>query len=62
MMASYLQMDRIQRRWHDIATTYAAKKQGRSYNVSAIMAKSYAYHLEKINDYRDNETYLDGKE
>jgi hypothetical protein len=29
------------------ATTYQTKKQGKSYNVSAIMAKGYEYHQER---------------
>ena len=29
-------------------TTYVAKKQNKSYNASAVMAKTYAYHLEHI--------------
>ena len=36
-------------------SSYAAKKQGRSYNLSSIMATTYAYHLRYPNDaYIDN--------
>ena len=38
-------------------TIYIAKKQGRSYNASAIMAKGYAYHLDHLTD--TTETYVD---
>jgi hypothetical protein len=41
-------------------TTYAAKKQGRSYNASAVMAKSYAYHLDHLEGNGESESYLDG--
>ena len=39
------------------ATTYAAKKQGQNYNVSAIMAKSFAYHIDHLES---AENYVDG--
>ena len=39
------------------ATVYAAKKQGRNYNVSAIMAKGYAYHLQRLQ--QASATYID---
>lgn len=39
------------------ATTYAAKKQGRNFNVSAVMAKTYAYHLDNLESV---ERYVDG--
>lgn len=29
---------------------YAAKKQNRTHNLSAIMAKGYAYHIQQLND------------
>ena len=29
-------------------TLYALKKQGRNYNISAVMAKGYAYHLDHL--------------
>lgn len=41
-------------------TTYAAKKQGRNYNASAIMAKAYAYHLEHLQANGGFESYLEG--
>ena len=31
-------------------TVYAAKKQNRTHNLSAIMAKGYAYHIQQLND------------
>ena len=31
-------------------TVYLAKKQGRNYNVSAILAKGYEYHLNHLQD------------
>ncbi len=40
------------------STLYAAKKQGRNYNVSAVMAKGYAYHLQRLQQ-ADNTAYLD---
>ena len=44
-------------------TSYAAKKQGKNYNVSAIMADSYAYHLEHpkpkyVDSIRDQQRLL----
>lgn len=36
-------------------TTYQTKKQGKNYNVSAVMAKGYEYHLEK----QQNIGYID---
>lgn len=44
-------------------TSYAAKKQGKNYNVSAIMADGYAYHLEHpkpeyIDSIRDQQRLL----
>ena len=44
-------------------TSYAAKKQGKNYNVSAVMANGYAYHLEHpkseyINSIRDQQRLL----
>jgi hypothetical protein len=44
-------------------TIYAAKKQGRNYNVSAILSDGYAYHIkhpnaEYMNDIRDNQRLL----
>ena len=38
-------------------TLYLAKKQGISYNVTAVMAKGYAYHLEHLQDVGSN--YVD---
>ena len=32
-------------------TNYAAKKQGKTYNLSAILAKGYAYHLKHPSTY-----------
>lgn len=29
-------------------TAYSTKKQGRSYNLSAIMTKSFAYHVKQM--------------
>ncbi len=40
------------------STLYAAKKQGRNYNVSAVMAKGYAYHLRRLQCTVDK-AYLD---
>jgi hypothetical protein len=40
-------------------TTYVAKKQNKSYNASAIMAKTYAYHLDHIEN-SISSSYLDG--
>jgi hypothetical protein len=44
-------------------TSYAAKKQGKNYNVSAVMADGYAYHLdhpkpEYIDSIRDQQRLL----
>ena len=44
-------------------TSYAAKKQGKNYNVSAVMADGYAYHLEHpkpeyIDSVRDQQRLL----
>ena len=43
-------------------TNYAAKKQGKTYNLSAILAKGYAYHLKRpstyIADLRDQQRLL----
>ena len=44
-------------------TSYAAKKQGRNYNVSAVMADGYAYHLDHpkpkyIDSIRDQQRLL----
>ena len=44
-------------------TSYAAKKQGKNYNVSAVMADGYAYHLENpkpeyIDSIRDQQRLL----
>lgn len=44
-------------------TSYAAKKQGKNYNVSAVMANGYAYHLENpkpeyIDSIRDQQRLL----
>lgn len=43
-------------------TNYAAKKQGKTYNLSAILAKGYAYHLKRpstyIADLRDQQQLL----
>ena len=44
-------------------TSYAAKKQGKNYNVSAVMADGYAYHLEHpkpeyIDSIRDQQRLL----
>ena len=44
-------------------TSYAAKKQGKNYNMSAVMADGYAYHLEHpkpeyINSIRDQQRLL----
>lgn len=44
-------------------TSYAAKKQGKNYNVSAIMADGYAYHLEHpkseyVDSIRDQQRLL----
>ena len=43
-------------------TNYAAKKQGKTYNLSAILAKGYAYHLKwqsmYIDDLRDQQRLL----
>ena len=44
-------------------TSYAAKKQGKNYNVSAVMADGYAYHLEHpkpeyVNSIRDQQRLL----
>ena len=41
-------------------TTYAAKKQGNSYNASAVMAKSYAYHLNHLKGNTESDSYLEG--
>ena len=41
-------------------TMYAAKKQGKSYNASAVMAKGYAYHLDHLQAGGGCESYLDG--
>lgn len=38
-------------------TLYMAKKQGKNYNVSAVMAKGYAYHLDHLQD--TGSTYVD---
>ena len=36
-------------------TTYASKKQGKTYNMSAVTANTYAYHLDHPNpEYNDN--------
>ena len=40
-------------------TVYAAKKQNRSHNLSAMMAKGYAYHLDQLTDVHGSE-YVDG--
>lgn len=41
-------------------TTYAAKKQGKNFNTSAVLAQGYAYHLEHPNaEYLDS--VLDGQ-
>lgn len=37
------------------ATTYQTKKQGKNYNVSAVMVKGYEYHLER----EDSNGYVD---
>jgi len=43
-------------------TNYAAKKQGKTYNLSAILAKGYAYHLKHpstyVSDLRDEQRLL----
>ena len=44
-------------------TSYAAKKQGKNYNVSAVMADGYAYHLEHpkakyVDSIRDQQRLL----
>jgi len=38
------------------STVYIAKKQGKNYNMSAVMAKGYGYHLNHLQDsaYIDN--------
>ena len=38
-------------------TLYLAKKQGKNYNASAVMAKGYAYHLDHLSDRDDS--YID---
>ncbi|KIM58164.1 hypothetical protein SCLCIDRAFT_128921, partial [Scleroderma citrinum Foug A] len=35
-------------------THYAAKKQGKTYNLSVILAKGYAYHLKRSSTYVDD--------
>ena len=44
-------------------TAYAAKKQGKTYNLSAIMEKTFAYHLKNLSrqncvDHRDRQRLL----
>lgn len=44
-------------------TSYAAKKQGRNHNVSAVMAQAFAYHLDHpkpayVDDLRDQQRLL----
>jgi Helitron helicase-like domain at N-terminus len=38
-------------------TTYVAKKQNKNYNASAVMARGYAYHLDRLDG---SNAYLDG--
>ncbi|PPQ74787.1 hypothetical protein CVT24_003726 [Panaeolus cyanescens] len=39
-------------------TTYAAKKQGKNYNASAIMAKAYGYHIDRLSHGEDTDNYI----
>jgi hypothetical protein len=40
-------------------TIYVAKKQGKNYNASAVLAKGYAYHMDHLKKDEGTELYLD---